>query len=1046
MVAIPLFYDSTLGWSKPPTGPVTLEIDKDGQPVAQTAVGITVDSLPHASGTTAHIRDLIDSLATNLGAVLASAPVTFPWEQDLRDSVIAMMHGLADGGDSSLTAIINGTSPLLNGTKLNLELTDALLASTGAATYWEDLNNGLSAAGTQIRQTIAAGETRGILCRPGGPDMDLACKMQLYVILKNFEQEFLSQTAQEWDLLGGTLFSMLGYTSLVADSPVLVVADIIGAALTMADYVLKNQVLSLLPSHIISFDLSLAADSIDIGQHTNSQVTLMAMNSPATVTMNELIDNLIAGLGFGLPENVKATLRLFLTDIARFILDRLRSALIWLNTTYPDLNLDLSDPAVYTFPEMIFGPVTVTEPDLVRLVSYDENIARVDTVMFEWEGMHRGKVEIQAQTRGPGDRSKVIREWFCLCQYTGGAFGEDAAMTKRYQLTVGRPGELQVVIDGLPTGLDADVLVIYPDGTTFKHLTATETIPDLERGDYQVQASERTAPDGQVYVPDPASQVATVVGDSTTTVHITYTPKYGSMYLVVNGLDFGEAGTLPADIRVEGPDGYVRELTATTVLDSLLPGIYDVFAFDVDYPAGDQTYIPDKDLLEITVEGGQTSPVVVQYGPKYGFIDMFIDVPSGLEADVDVTGPNGYFRHLTASAVLDSLEEGDYTVNAHEIVDGNGDTLSVSPITQTVTVTRGQHANAAVHYNNNPALTIHVTGLPLGEQAIITVSSPNGYSALVTGDTVLHVESSSVSGQKYSVTAYPVTVNGATYRARIPEQSFYMYSDWTVTVDYAARARMDITLGREPYDPHQNPLIQATVHSRYWDAATSSWTAEDTTESAPLKDDVPLGMTTDSCGLWNERTVLHNSTHNYIIDQKTQYSNAKISMTLDVQDTSAVITFDGTINAVYPGDADNNSGWSSATINIDLGDMLKVLLSKPDTATSSVAQLWFTLDVSLIKPVTDTLVAGTVRWDRRHHYCGYPASSEDNWLSEQMTYADTSLTVHRRFGASLLGSQNGPEELKENIELQISCESNHGVPAHQSGEIHGTLEIILEQR
>ncbi|RME20244.1 MAG: hypothetical protein D6800_13335, partial [Candidatus Zixiibacteriota bacterium] len=33
LVAIPLFYDSTLGWSKPPTGPVTLEIDKDGQPV-----------------------------------------------------------------------------------------------------------------------------------------------------------------------------------------------------------------------------------------------------------------------------------------------------------------------------------------------------------------------------------------------------------------------------------------------------------------------------------------------------------------------------------------------------------------------------------------------------------------------------------------------------------------------------------------------------------------------------------------------------------------------------------------------------------------------------------------------------------------------------------------------------------------------------------------------------------------------------------------------------------------------------------------------------
>ncbi len=47
-VALPLFWDSTIGWSSPPTESVSLEIMLNGELIAYTDTTIQIDSLKHA--------------------------------------------------------------------------------------------------------------------------------------------------------------------------------------------------------------------------------------------------------------------------------------------------------------------------------------------------------------------------------------------------------------------------------------------------------------------------------------------------------------------------------------------------------------------------------------------------------------------------------------------------------------------------------------------------------------------------------------------------------------------------------------------------------------------------------------------------------------------------------------------------------------------------------------------------------------------------------------------------------------------------------------
>lgn len=129
------------------------------------------------------------------------------------------------------------------------------------------------------------------------------------------------------------------------------------------------------------------------------------------------------------------------------------------------------------------------------------------------------------------------------------------------------------------------------------------------------------------------------------------------------------------------------------------------------------------------------------------------NLPSGANADVDVSGPGSYGHHLTASATLTGLPPGTYTITPHAVtvnlVYFEGAATPVS-----VDVTAGATATSTVDYTAYYGfLDVTVRGLPSGLNADATVTGPGSYQQAVTSTTTL---SALVPGS-YTVAAKSVT-------------------------------------------------------------------------------------------------------------------------------------------------------------------------------------------------------------------------------------------------------------------------------------------------
>ena len=90
-------------------------------------------------------------------------------------------------------------------------------------------------------------------------------------------------------------------------------------------------------------------------------------------------------------------------------------------------------------------------------------------------------------------------------------------------------------------------------------------------------------------------------------------------------------------------------------------------------------------------------------------------LPAGVAADIDVSGPNGYHRQVGAAETLGGLTLGTYTLVAADVsADGTG--YAASPPSQSVTVSDGDAAGAAVAYTplipGTGSLAVAVNGLP----------------------------------------------------------------------------------------------------------------------------------------------------------------------------------------------------------------------------------------------------------------------------------------------------------------------------------------------
>jgi hypothetical protein len=226
----------------------------------------------------------------------------------------------------------------------------------------------------------------------------------------------------------------------------------------------------------------------------------------------------------------------------------------------------------------------------------------------------------------------------------------------------------------------------------------------------------------------------------------------GSLNLSVQGLT-----GIGANITVTGPNSFSQSVKASDKLQELAAGTYTVTARDV--VQGSDSYLPDKRQQSPEVKAGETASIIVTYSkqnPSSGSLEVTVNgLPSGTNADVTITGPNGFSQSVTTSSVLSNLTPSDYQLTA-KVVKVGSDTYTPIPASHTIGMTAGGKTEFTVTYTKQTStvgqLVVMVKGLPTGLTATATVTGPNGFSETLTTSKTF----SDLPPGEYTVTAAKV--------------------------------------------------------------------------------------------------------------------------------------------------------------------------------------------------------------------------------------------------------------------------------------------------
>jgi hypothetical protein len=184
-----------------------------------------------------------------------------------------------------------------------------------------------------------------------------------------------------------------------------------------------------------------------------------------------------------------------------------------------------------------------------------------------------------------------------------------------------RLGILDVVINGLPAGAQANVAVTGP-GNYGAQLVRSTRLQDLTSGTYTVAAQAVTY-QGVQYTPSPTSQSPVVSPGSTISAIITYQEvRRGTLNVMINGLPAGAQ----ANVAVTGPDNYGVQLIRSSNLQNLTPGNYSVTARAVTHQGVE--YSPSPLNQSRVVTSGGTATATVAY--EAGILDITSVTPTAI--------------------------------------------------------------------------------------------------------------------------------------------------------------------------------------------------------------------------------------------------------------------------------------------------------------------------------------------------------------------------------------------------------------------------------
>ncbi len=274
-------------------------------------------------------------------------------------------------------------------------------------------------------------------------------------------------------------------------------------------------------------------------------------------------------------------------------------------------------------------------------------------------------------------------------------------------------GKLSVQVDGLPSGVEARV-VVQPLG---KAVSASQVL-EVPEGTYEVVAEAVEGPSGERYVPTVEGSPARVEYGKVVQVRVSYQVDRdtlpATLILVIEGLPEGAEGSL----RVSG-EGVNQVVKATGRL-TLRPGVYALRADAVSY-AGER-YIPSPASDYVVLAPGSTVSKTFTYAREVRTGELLVNItglPTGTQAQVRVKDGSGTtVASLTESRLL-TLPAGTYFVEA-DPVGTYVPQVSGSP----ANVQAGGRAEVQVAYQNRPAslsLTLEPTSLTISRGATGTL-------------------------------------------------------------------------------------------------------------------------------------------------------------------------------------------------------------------------------------------------------------------------------------------------------------------------------------
>ena len=384
---------------------------------------------------------------------------------------------------------------------------------------------------------------------------------------------------------------------------------------------------------------------------------------------------------------------------------------------------------------------------------------------------------------------------FCIALCAGLLLGCSPASELTGGLAPPVTGSLTVTIDGLPTDAPALVTVTNAKGYT-RQISSTETLSALAPGAYSVSALEVPVGLDRYGAAAATQNVVVAAGLAPAAAHVGYAAITGHLHVALDSVPEGAT----AQISVTGPGGYSRALSDSATLAGLAPGLYSIAALRIE--ADGDYFDPEPTLQSIQVAplGAAPGAAAVKFARSSGRMAVAVSgLPVGVPAAVQVTGPGGFSRVVTASTTLTGLVPGSYAVTSQAVTTaGNGYQPNPASVTVAITASNKPESVSVAYALATGSLQVLVAGLPGGVAGAVSVTGPQGFAANITVSTLL----TGLGPGDYTVVAAGVPVAPALYVPSPPTQTVTIVASLTAevrSVSYAiGTGSLDLTIAGVP--------------------------------------------------------------------------------------------------------------------------------------------------------------------------------------------------------------------------------------------------------